>query len=131
MEISIGQQAESVKTYSADLVHEFAELVGDRNPIHLNAEYASNTLFKEPIAHGMLVASQISELIASRLPGPGSIYLEQNLRFLKPVYYGDTIKCTVEVLDIEIKGNVVLKTDCENQNGIAVISGTAKVKLLK
>ena len=78
------------------LVCEFAALTGDRNPIHLDAEFAKNTIFGRPIAHGMLISSYFSKLIAENFPGPGSIYLSQNINFLRPCFVGDTI--TVKII---------------------------------
>lgn len=103
-------------------------LSGDSNPVHLDADYAATTIFKKPIAHGMLVASTISALIAMEIPGPGAIYLAQDLRFLKPVYFGDeiTTRVSIETYD-EKAGRMTLRTCCSNQRGEDVISGEAKI----
>ncbi len=106
----------------------FTDISGDDNPLHLKPDYAATTRFGRPIAHGMLVAGLISALLGSRLPGPGSIYLSQNLRFLAPVYFGDTITAAVEVVSIRPdKPVVALHTTCVNQRGEMVIDGEANV----
>ncbi len=130
--MKIGDAAQTIKCYKKELVIGFSQLTGDINPIHIDSEYAAKTIFKKPIVHGMLVASQISELLANNFPGPGTIYLSQSLNFIKPVYYDDEIKCVVEVMEIENeKGNIKLKTQCYNQENKIVIDGVAIVKLLK
>ena len=109
----------------------FAELSEDKNPVHLDYEYAAQTIFKKPIVHGMFVASQISNLIANKLPGPGSIYKSQSLSFKRPVYYGDKIKCEAEVILIVPEKKILeLKTICSNEYGDIVIEGTAVIKLI-
>lgn len=106
----------------------FAELSGDYNPVHLNKEYAEKTIFKGQIAHGMLVASFISGVIGNDFPGEGTIYMKQDLQFLKPVRYGDTIKVRIEadVIYLE-KSRVSFRTECYNQKEEKVIAGTALV----
>lgn len=130
--IYIGQTAKSIKVYTTENVISFANLTGDCNPIHLDKDFAENTLFKKPIVHGILVVGQISELLANQLPGPGTIYLEQNTRFLKPVYHGSTIHCEVIIEEIiKEKSKVKLKTICKNEDGEIVIDGNATVKVPK
>ena len=123
-----GDSRQSSRVINAEMVRAFATLSGDSNPVHLDAEYAATTVFKKPIAHGMLVASTISALIAMEIPGPGAIYLAQDLRFLKPVYFGDeiTTDVSVEAYD-EQAGRMTLRTCCRNQRGEEVISGMAKI----
>jgi len=131
MEYNIGDKAVNYKTYTAEIVASFAELSGDQNPVHLDYEYAAQTIFKKPIVHGMLVASQISNLIANKLPGPGSIYKSQSLTFKRPVYYNDTIKCEAEIVLIVAEKKIIeLKTICLNANEEVVIEGIAVIKLL-
>ena len=98
-----GQEASLSKIISDDDIHDFAKLSGDKNPVHIDDEYASKTIFKKRIAHGFLTASFISTLIASKLPGPGSIYLKQSLKFLGPVFVGETILIKVKVIEINIE----------------------------
>jgi len=127
----IGEKAESKKVYSTISVIAFAELSGDLNPVHLNVDYASTTIFQKPIVHGIFVASQISELIANSLPGPGSIYINQTLSFKNPVYHGDEITCTVEVISRKEEKNIVeLSTVCTNKIGKVIIDGIAIIKIV-
>ena len=97
-DIEIGESASVTKTITAELVRAFAEVSEDVNPMHLDADFAAGTVFGEPVAHGMLGASLISAVIGTRLPGPNSIYLGQQLRFVAPVRYGDTLTATCEVV---------------------------------
>ena len=129
-QIQIGQNATIVKTVSAEDVNLFVQITGDNNPLHTDQAYAENTVFKGLIAPGVLTAGLISAAIAVHLPGPGSIYLEQTLRFLSPVYHGDTITATVEVLSKIIeKKRVTLRTVCTNQVGAVVVEGRAVILL--
>ena len=105
----------------------YAGITGDFNPAHVNEVYAKNTFFKTRIAHGMLTAGLISAIIANQLPGPGTIYLKQDLSFA-PVHIGDTITGRVEIMElIPEKNRVRLKTTCSNQDGVIVISGEGLV----
>ena len=106
----------------------FAGATGDTNPFHFDDEYASKGRFKKRIAHGMLVTGYISTVLGTILPGPGTIYLSQSLKFVNPVYIGDTITAIAEVLKIkENKPIVTLRTDCINQRGEKVVEGEAVV----
>ena len=122
-----GMSASFAKTITeADIVL-FAGASGDNNAMHINEEFAQTTAFKGRIAHGMLTASVISAAIAGRLPGPGTIYLGQNLRFKAPVYPGDTVHANVTVKEIiKEKGRVSLTTVC-TVGGKVVIDGEALV----
>jgi len=103
-------------------------LLGDRNPVHLDDEFAAGTRFGRRIAHGMIAAAQISAAIGNTLPGPGSIYLNQTLQFVAPVFVGDTLIATVTVIAIkEGKPIATLETICSNQNGEVVLRGEAVV----
>ncbi len=127
-QIKIGDKADFTKTVTETDLYLFCGISGDFNPLHVNELYASKSLFKGKIVHGMLVAGLISNVLGMKLPGPGTIYISQSLTFIKPVYIGDTITVVVEVIDkIHEKKHVILKTQCFNQNGICVIDGTAKV----
>jgi len=124
--LNIGDKASLTKQITESDVLRFAEVTGDRNPIHLDQEYASKTRFKERIAHGMLTASLISAVISTRLLGPGNIYVSQSLEFKAPVKLGDVIQAEVELIEkIPEKNRVRLKTTCRNQNGTVVIDGEA------
>ena len=122
----LGQRATFSKTITEADIQGFADLTGDRNPLHLDAEFARRSRFGRPIAHGLLVAGIISAALGTRLPGAGAIYVSQSLRFLKPVYPGDTVTATVEVIAWrEDKGVVTLRTTCANQAGDLIIDGEA------
>jgi 3-hydroxybutyryl-CoA dehydratase len=124
--IFIGQTASLQKTITEEDVSLFADVTGDRNPIHLDAAFAQKTRFGGRIAHGILSAGLISAVLGMKLPGPGSIYLSQTLNFLHPVKIGDMITATVEVVRYrEDKGIVTLDTRCTNQEGVEVLSGEA------
>lgn len=129
-EIEIGQSGEITKTFSEADVVAFSGLSLDTNPVHLDEEYAAGTFFKRRIVHGMLSASLISAALATKCPGPGSIYLGQELSFQKPVYLGDTLTARVEVIDKLPKRVLVLSTKVFNQDGDTVITGKATLKKL-
>src|SRR3990172_1517918 len=99
-ELSLGQEASLAKTVSEADVVAFADISGDRNPVHLDAEYAATTIFKERIAHGMLSAAYISAVFGMKLPGPGAIYISQTLSFKAPVRIGDTVVAAVKVVEL-------------------------------
>ena len=126
-EMATGQAATFTKTVTeADIVL-FAGVSGDTNPVHLDAEYAAGTMFKGRIAHGMLSASFISTVIGTKLPGPGVIYVGQNLKFKAPVRIGDTVTARVEVTGLVAeKKFATLKTQCL-VGGKVVIDGDATV----
>jgi 3-hydroxybutyryl-CoA dehydratase len=127
-QIKVGDTAEFAKTVTETDIYLYAGITGDFNPAHVNEVYAKNTFFKTRIAHGMLTAGFISAIIANQLPGPGTIYLKQDLSFLAPVHIGDTITGRVEVLElIPEKNRVRIKTTCSNQDGVMVISGEGLV----
>jgi 3-hydroxybutyryl-CoA dehydratase len=127
-QLNIGDTAEFAKTISESDVYLYAGITGDFNPVHVNEVYASGTFFKTRIAHGMLTAGLISAVLANQLPGPGTIYLKQELRFLSPVRIGDTITARVEIVElIHEKNRVRLKTICSNQEGKNVLEGEAFV----
>lgn len=125
-EIQIGQSAQFTKVITKEMVQTFAEISGDMNPIHIDEEYAKGTVFKENIAHGILVTGLISKVLGCELPGEGSIYVSQQVKFLRPVKIGDEITATVEVLEKDDKKKfITLKTYCKNQLGKMVIDGQA------
>ncbi len=125
-ELRVGDSAEFSKTVSESDIYLYAGVTGDFNPAHVNESYAEKTFFKTRIAHGMLVAGFISTVLANKLPGPGTIYIRQELDFLAPVHIGDTITARVEVVEIATDRNrVKLKTTCMNQHGKLVLDGIA------
>jgi 3-hydroxybutyryl-CoA dehydratase len=127
-QLQVGDVAEFAKTVTETDIYLYAGITGDFNPAHVNEAYAKNTFFKTRIAHGMLTAGFISAIIANQLPGPGTIYMKQELSFLAPVRIGDTITARVEVLElITEKNRVRLKTTCSNQDGVTVLAGEGLV----
>ncbi len=127
--IALGDKASFEKTLSESDVYLYAGISGDFNPAHINAVASEKSIFKKRIVHGMLTASFISTVLGCHLPGPGTIYLKQEVVFKRPVYMGDTITAEVEVMAIDYeKKQVSLKTTCTNQDGIVVIEGSALVK---
>ena len=132
MSLKVGDSAEVSKTITDEDVRAFAELTGDRNPVHLDEEYAARTRFGRRIAHGMLGASLISAVLANELPGRGTVYLSQTLRFTAPVFLGDTVTARVTVKSVrEDKPVVTLETVCTNERGERVVEGEAVVLVPK
>jgi acyl dehydratase len=124
----IGLSASRTRRITAKDIELFAEATGDNNPLHLDDVYAATTEFGQRIAHGMLTVSLISAVLANDLPGPGSIYLGQSVRFKSPVFIGDEITAYVELTNYrEDKRIATFKTICTNQNGILVLDGEAVV----
>ena len=127
-EIKLGETASLVRTLSMEDIDLFAIMSGDVNPAHVDEEYARSDMFHKIIAHGMWGASLISTLLGTKLPGPGTIYLSQQLRFHHPVVLGDTITVTVTVTAKETERHcVTLDCQCSNQRGEVVISGSVQV----
>ncbi|MDX1754919.1 MAG: MaoC/PaaZ C-terminal domain-containing protein [Marinobacter sp.] len=126
-EIQVGDTATFSRTLTEDELVLFAAVSGDVNPVHLDAEFAAGTLFKERIAHGMWSGSLVSAALATVLPGPGTIYLEQDLAFKRPVKLNDTLTVTLTVLAKEARNRVVIRCDVRNQGGQTVVTGEAKV----
>ena len=115
-------------TVSDETIRGFAEVTGDTNPVHLDDDYAAGTRFGRRIAHGMIAAGLISATLANDLPGPGTVYLSQSLKFKLPVFPGDTITATVEVVSVrDDKPIATLSTVCTNQSGAVVLEGEAVV----
>ena len=127
-EMKIGDHASVTKTVSETDVYLFAGITGDLNPAHTNEVAASKTMFKTRIAHGMLGAGFISAVLGMYLPGPGTIYMGQELKFTKPVHIGDTVTATATVEEIILEKNrVILDTTVVDQDGEIVIQGKATV----
>ena len=124
--LRVGDTASLSKVLSEQDVLTFAEITRDCNPVHVDEAFAAQTRFGRRIAHGMLTAGLISAVLGTQLPGPGSIYLSQSLKFRAPVYLGDTITAVVEVIAVrQDKPIVTLATTCKNQKGETVIEGEA------
>jgi len=125
-ELKIGEFAELSRTITEKAVEDFARVTGDTNPVHTDQAYAEKTIFKGRIAHGVFSLGIFSTIFGNILPGYGSIYLSQEVRFLAPVKIGDTITARVEVLELILEKNrVKFKTTCTNQDGKVVVDGTA------
>ena len=129
LELTVGQNASVTKRFTDADVHTFAGISLDVNPVHTDEEYAKTTIFGKRIVHGILTSSLISAVLANKLPGPGTIYLGQELSFRAPVYLGDEITAKVEITELRTDKKIVkLRTICTNQDGKAVITGVATVK---
>ncbi len=127
-EIETGDAAEFSKTLSETDVYLFAGITGDLNPAHINEDYARTTFFKTRIAHGMLNGGLISAVLGMKLPGPGTIYIRQEMNFTAPVRIGDTITARAEVIEKDVgKNRLRLRTTCTNQDGTLVMDGEAVV----
>ena len=126
-DLRLNQTEEIERKITEKDIDDFAKLSGDDNPVHTNSDFAKKTIFKQKVAHGFLSASLISTLIATKLPGPGSIYLSQNLKFLAPVFIDDLVRVIVTVQEIDHeKKKVKLQTECF-KNEKKIISGEAVV----
>lgn len=127
-ELNLGDKASFAKTITEADVILFAGITGDLNPVHIDSEFAKTSIFKSRVAHGGLVAALFSTVLGTQLPGQGTIYMHQDSKFVRPVYIGDTITATVEVIELEKEKNrVKLSTTASNQKGEAVITGYALV----
>lgn len=124
-DLSEGQSETFEKVVGDAEIQKFADVSGDTNPVHLDEDYAAGTMFKTRIAHGMLSAGFISAVLGARMPGPGSIYLSQSLKFKAPVKIGDRVvaRCTITKIDVA-RRRVTLETNCY-VGDIAVIEGEA------
>jgi 3-hydroxybutyryl-CoA dehydratase len=128
-EIKLGDEASLSLTITEAHIVAYAGITGDVNPVHVDAEFAKQTMFGERIAHGMLVAGLISAVLGTQLPGPNSIYLGQELRFTAPVKIGDTVTAVVTVTEKRDDKKIIkLQTTVSNQRGEVVIEGSAVIK---
>ncbi|UPQ83845.1 MaoC family dehydratase [Pseudomonas knackmussii] len=125
--LEVGQTASFEKAVEERDIQLFAAMSGDHNPVHLDAEYAAGTPFKERIAHGMFSGALISAAVACTLPGPGTIYLGQTMKFTRPVKLGDTLTVRLEILEKLPKNRVRIATRVFNQNDEQVVDGEAEV----
>jgi 3-hydroxybutyryl-CoA dehydratase len=127
-DVSLGDVAEVTYTVTAETIREFVTASGDDNPIHSDPAFAAGTRFQRVIAPGMLTGSFVSSVIGTRLPGPGTIYLSQSFRFLRPVYVGDRVTARVEVVErVAERNRLRLRTTCANQDGDLLLEGEAWV----
>ncbi|MDA9841135.1 MaoC family dehydratase [Candidatus Marinimicrobia bacterium] len=128
---NIGDKAQVRQKITKQIIKDFSVISKDTNPIHLDNGYAKKTIFKKNIAHGLLVASYISSALGTKIPGPGAIYLSQNLLFIRPVFIDDEITAEVEIISIRKSKNIItLRTTCFNQKQEEVISGEAVLKII-
>lgn len=128
--VTVGQQASLTRAISDADIAAFADLTGDRNPLHLDDAFAARSRFGRRVAHGLLSAGLVSAVLGTKLPGPGAIYLQQTLRFVRPVYPGDTLTATVEVTGCDGgRRTATLRTTCADQRGRIVLDGEAVVLL--
>lgn len=125
--LEVGQTATYSKTVEERDIQLFAAMSGDHNPVHLDAEFAARTPFRERIAHGMFSGALISAAVACELPGPGTIYLGQQMSFEKPVKLGDTLTVRLEILEKLPKFKVRIATQVYNQNNERVVDGVAEI----
>ncbi|TBU71656.1 MaoC family dehydratase [Phytopseudomonas daroniae] len=125
--LEVGQTATYSKTVEERDILLFAAVSGDHNPVHLDAEYAATTMFRERIAHGMFSGALISAAVACTLPGPGTIYVGQQMSFQKPVKLGDTLTVRLEILEKLPKFRVRIATRVFNQNDELVVDGEAEI----
>ncbi|MEM8615715.1 MAG: MaoC family dehydratase [Pseudomonadota bacterium] len=126
-DLSLGMSHETTHVITENDINLFAEVSGDRNPLHMDEDYAKGTPFGQRIAHGALTASYISGILGNNLPGPGAVFVGLNMRFRRPVFIGSTVIVRVEVAELQARGNrVTLKVSC-NVDGKAAISGDALV----
>jgi 3-hydroxybutyryl-CoA dehydratase len=129
--IKVGDEASLSRTITESHIVNYAGITGDMNPVHVDAEYAKQSMFGERIAHGMLIAGMISAVLGTELPGPNSIYLGQDLRFTAPVKIGDTVTVVVTVTEKRDDKRIIkLRTTVSNQRGEVVVEGGAVVKKL-
>lgn len=131
-EIEIGESFTVVKGITEADIANFAGVIGDFNPVHVDPEYAKTTMFGQRIAHGMLTASFISTAVGCGIPGINALYLSQEVKFIKPVFINDTITARIEVIEkIDAKRRVILKTTVTNQRGELVVDGKAVTMVMK
>jgi 3-hydroxybutyryl-CoA dehydratase len=129
--LKIGDSAEMTKVITEEDVYLFAGITGDRNPLHTSHEFAAKTRFGERIAHGMLTAGLISAVFGMKLPGPGCVYVSQNLMFLAPVKIGDEITARVELVEFIAENRFRMKTQCFSQRSEMVLDGEAVIAVPK
>lgn len=126
--MEIGQTFTVKKSITDKLIVDFSEISGDRNPLHLDEDYAKNTIFKKRIAHGMLIGSFFSSVLANDFPGEGTIYLSQKLDFKAPVYIDTQVSIELQILEIKKEKKLfIIRTDCLDENGKILVTGEAVV----
>ena len=131
-DLKVGQTASLTKTITEEDLNHFIAITGDKNPLHVDESFAKQTLFGQRIAHGMFSASLFSTLVGMHIPGIGAIYKSQTLKFLRPVFIGDTLCAWFEIVAIDLDNEEIeIKSWIENQNGENVIEGKTVTSLLR
>jgi acyl dehydratase len=132
MSIQVGQKARRSKTVTARDVELYAEITGDRNPLHFDAAFAAGTRFGRLVAQGGITSGMLNALVAMDLPGPGTVFMSQSLKYLAPTYLGDTLTAEVEVLAVKPDKPVCqIKATITNQDGTVVLEGECWTYTLK
>lgn len=127
----VGQNYTEEFFIDQNVVDKFAELSGDKNPIHINRDFAKKSIFGNTIVHGIYIASLFSKILGNNLPGKGSIYLGQSLKFIKPIFVNEKVKIDVSIINIrEDKPIITLRTICYNSNNEIAVDGEAVMKIL-
>ncbi|RLL84379.1 enoyl-CoA hydratase [Mesotoga sp. H07pep.5.4] len=122
----VGQSFSTRRRITAEMVDSFANLTGDRNPVHTDEKFARKSRFGRRIAHGMLSVGIISAILGNEFPGPGSIYMKQEVRFLKPIFLEEEVLITIEILEIKVeKKRLSVRTTVEKNNGEMAVDGEA------
>jgi 3-hydroxybutyryl-CoA dehydratase len=129
--LNVGDRFELNFTFSEEAVRGFAEVTGDKNPIHLDPEFARTTVFGRPIVHGMFVGGLISRALGCHFPGAGTIYMSQSLKFLAPVFVGESVRIELVLTELGEKGRGTISTTAFRSDGTRVVEGEALVKLPK
>lgn len=130
-ELHIGQEYRMLRKFSKEDVAQFASVSTDFNPIHVDTDYAEKSMFKRNIVHGFLTGSLFSAIIGTKMPGEGSIYLKQDMKFLKPIYVDEEVAAIVSIKDIKTEKRIItLKTVLENHTGELAIDGEAVIKFI-
>ena len=130
-DLKVGQTAEMSKEITSADLSLFAAVTGDFNPVHFDPVYAAGTFFKERIAHGMIAGGLISGLVGMKLPGPGTVYIQQTLNFLAPMKVNDVVTVKVEVVELLEKNRVRLRTTVIRKDGVTAVDGEALVSVPK
>ena len=127
----VGEKASLTKTATRESIDSYAAVSGDYNPIHMDEEYARGTIFRKCIAHGLFCLGIVSTIIGTILPGNGTALINEQIKYLAPVFIGDEITATVTISEINKDKNLMsLSFLCENQNGVTVLSGCCLVKMI-
>lgn len=126
-DLAVGDSESHSMVLTNTVIRGFADLTGDYNPVHLDEKFANSSTFKQRIGHGLWASSLISAVLGTKLPGAGTIYLEQRLKFLKPVFIGETVTAHIKLSEKLDKGKVVFECSVTNGDGVKVISGVATV----